>query len=264
MNIDKNQFEKDGFLLIKDVFSSKEIESTRTLAQESLDEDLKLGRAFHETSGHKNVYYTTGDLLIKPLAKLLLDERILKIAKEILGGPPVYFGESNYQVGIGDRGFHRDSVDRVFPIGPEWADDYHMIRIGVYLQDHDKYSGGLKVQKGSHKKATGERVLLDTKAGDVVLWDLRTYHSGNSVRLKVFPKLPLGCRIENRLPSFLIKTEQITRMSCFMVFGLKSEHLNRHIEKHYKVKFQEYMEVQKYSPEILQECKQKNLEVIIP
>jgi hypothetical protein len=264
MNIDKSFFNENGFLIIRNVFSEKEVEDLRNTVSESLEEDLKLGRAVHENKGHKDVYYTVGDLLIKPLSKLLLDARILQIATEVLGGQPVYFGESNYQVGVGDRGFHRDSVDRVYPVGPEWAADYHMVRIGVYLQDHDQYSGGLKVQAGSHKKASGKRILLDTKAGDVVVWDLRTYHSGNSVRMKMLPNLPLGCRIENRLPEFLIVKEQVERKSCFMVFGTKSAHLDRHIEKHYKVKFKEYMEVQKYTEEMLDRCKKANLEVIIP
>ena len=74
--------------------------------------------------------------------------------------------------------------------GPDWSEDYKMIRIGVYLQDHDKFSGGVKLEEGSHKLPfnKGKRVLADTKAGDVVVWDLRTYHSGNSVKIKTFSK----------------------------------------------------------------------------
>ena len=68
-----------------------------------------------------------------------------------------------------------------------------MIRIGVYLQDHDKFSGGVKLEEGINFLLTKERLglLADTKAGDVVVWDLRTYHSGNSVRLKLFQILHL-------------------------------------------------------------------------
>jgi hypothetical protein len=269
MKIDTNYFDINGYNIIKDVFSNEEILNLRKLVYESLELDLKNNRAFKVNSPnsaekHKNVYYTIGDFLIKPMIKLLLDPRIVQIAKTILGGTPVHFGESNYQVGVGDRGFHRDGVDRVYPIGSDWDDDYKIIRIGVYLQDHDKFSGGLKVQAGSHKKASGKRILLDSKAGDVAVWDLRTYHSGNSVRLKYFPNLPLGCRIENRLPSWLIMEEEQERIGCFMVFGLDNKHLHRHIEKHYKIKFQDYIKIQKYSPEIIQKSKDAGLDIIIP
>lgn len=269
MKINKEFFDKNGYEIVRNVFTNNEIEDLRELVYQSLNQDIKNGYASKVVSPnnaerHKNVYYTIGDLLIKPLSKLLLDTRILEIAKVILGGNPTYFGESNYQVGVGDRGFHRDGVDRIFPIGTDWEEDYKIVRIGVYLQDHDKCSGGLKVQEGSHKKAKGKRVLLDSRAGDVAVWDLRTYHSGNSVRLKLFPNIPLGTRIENRLPNYLIIEEEKERIGCFMVFGLNNKHLKKHIEKHYKVKFKEYIEIQKYSPEILEQCKNVNLEIIIP
>ena len=274
MNIDINKFNNDGFVLIKNVFSKEEINNLRSLSKKTLELDKEKGYAKYDDSDQKSVYYTIGDLLIKPLRTLLMDKRIIKIATKIIGEKPVYFGESNYQVGVGDRGFYRDSVDEVLNgkstrehgVGPDWSDEYKIIRIGVYLQDHHKFSGGVKFEKGSHKLPfnKGARVLADTRAGDVVVWDLRTYHSGNSVRLKVFPNLPMGCRIENILPEFLIRKEQSLRMSCFMVFGKESKYLDRHIEKHYKIKFKEYMKIQKYSDDILKKCKDSNFKVIIP
>uniref|UniRef100_UPI0040481AA4 phytanoyl-CoA dioxygenase family protein n=1 Tax=Algoriphagus sp. TaxID=1872435 RepID=UPI0040481AA4 len=269
MKINKDLFEENGFVVVRNVFSESEISELRKLVYQTLEEDIQSNRAIkivspNRSEKHKNVFYTVGDFLIKPLHSLLLDERILSIARTILGGQPAHFGESNYQVGVGDRGFHRDGVDRVFPIGSDWSEDYHIIRIGVYLQDHDKCSGGLKVQAGSHKNAKGKRILLDSRAGDVVVWDLRTFHSGNSVRLTIAPNLPLGCRIENRLPSWLIIEEEQERIGCFMVFGLDNKHLHRHIEKHYKVKFHDYIKIQKYSPEIIQKSKDAGLDIIIP
>lgn len=269
MVINKDFFDENGFVIVRNVFSESEISELRKLVYQTLDEDLKSNRASKVVSPntsekHKNVFYTVGDFLIKPLHSLLLDERILSIARTILGGQPAHFGESNYQVGIGDRGFHRDGVDRVFPVGSDWSDDYHIIRIGVYLQDHDKCSGGLKVQAGSHKKAKGKRILLDSRAGDVAVWDLRTFHSGNSVRLKLLPNLPLGYRVENLVPECFILPENEERIGCFMVFGINNEHLQRHIDLHYKVKFKEYIKIQNYSTEVLEKCKSANLEVIIP
>ena len=269
MKIDKFFFDDKGYTIIRNVFSNDEVLELRNLVYTTLEQDLQNNRATKviapiSSEKHKNVFYTVGDFLIKPMKELLLDPRILEIARTILGGTPVHFGESNYQVGVGDRGFHRDGVDRIYPIGTDWENDYKIIRIAIYLQDHDKCSGGLKVQEGSHKKANGKRVLLDSRAGDVAVWDLRTYHSGNSVRLKLFPNLALGCRVENILPNYLIIGEEKERIGCFMVFGINNKHLDKHIEKHYKVKFKDYIKIQKYSSETIEQCKNANLEIIIP
>jgi hypothetical protein len=264
MQIDTNKFNEEGFVIIRNVFSEKEIAALRETVSETLEQDLKTDRAFLHKDKTKDVYYTVGDLLSKPLSKLLLDDRIIKIATEILGTEPTYFGESNYQVGIGDRGFHRDGVDRVYPVGQDWEEGYRIIRMGVYLQSHDKTSGGLKVQIGSNQKATGKKLILDVKAGDVVAWDLRTFHSGNAVRMKLLPNLPLGYRVENMLPPFLVKNSPVTRMSCFMVFGANNKHLDRHIEHHHKVKNQKHIDVSNWTEEKINLLKSKGVRLIDP
>ena len=264
MSKEKSYFDNNGYAIYSNVFSNIEIENFRKLAKKSLEDDLKLNRAEFIDLGKKSVYYTQGDIIIKPISKLLFDKRIVNIAKEIIGDTPSYFGEGNYQVGLGDRGFHRDMVDEIvdgistrkYLHGPDWQEDYKIIRIGVYLQDHDKFSGGVKFEKGSNKLPfnKGKRILADTKAGDVVVWDLRTFHSGNSVRLKLFPNLPLGCRIENILPDSFIIPEPKERNSVFMVFGADNKHLDRHIEKHYKVKFKKHISKSNYPKDIFEKC----------
>lgn len=272
MSQEKFYFENNGFCIYKNVFSSKEISYFRTLINKTLEEDLSSGRAVYAKSKSKDVYYTIGDILTKPISALLLNSKIVNIAKEIIGGKPSYFGEGNYQVGVGDRGFHRDMVDEVlngkstrkFGNGPDWTDDYKMIRVGVYLQDHDKCSGGVKFEKGSNKLAynKGKRILADTKAGDVVVWDLRTFHSGNSVRLKFFPNLALGYRLENLIPKFFTHPEKMQRNSVFMVFGQNNFHLKRHIEKHYKIKFGEHIKMSNYSDKNIDDCSKSGINFI--
>ncbi|MES2003049.1 MAG: phytanoyl-CoA dioxygenase family protein [Bacteroidota bacterium] len=243
MQVDKKKFEEDGFIVVKNVFSPEEVEQLRATALQTLEIDKNENRVTHIDEGHKSVYYTIGDLLGKPIGKLVYDKRLLYLATELLGEKPVYFGDSTYQIGTGDRGFHRDNIDRTFSEGPDWEGDYSIIRMGVYLQDHDIYSGGLKVQQGSHKAVKGKRILINSKAGDVVIWNLRTLHSGNSVRMQFLPNLPLGCRIENILPQFLIKSQQTDRISVFMSFAKPSAHLERFIEKYMKTKMKEHLRV---------------------
>ena len=62
MNNEKLYFDKNGFCVYKNIFSSKEISTFRILVQKSLDEDLKSGRAEYFKSANKKVYYTKGDI----------------------------------------------------------------------------------------------------------------------------------------------------------------------------------------------------------
>jgi hypothetical protein len=269
---EKKDFKEYGYTIYRNVFNAVEINNFRNQVKLSLDQDLKYDRAEFIEISKKSVYYTHGDIMTKPISELLFDKRIIGIAKEILSETPCYFGEGNYQVGVGDRGYHRDSVEeiidgkstRIYGHGPDWNDDYKIIRIGVYLQDHDKYSGGVKFQEGSNKLPynKGRSVLADTKAGDVVVWDLRTYHSGNSVRMKLFPNLSLPRRVEDFLPDFLTISEPMERNSVFMVFGADNKHLVRHIDKHYKIKFKKHISLSIYSDSIIEKAKKAGIKFI--
>jgi hypothetical protein len=258
MNIDKEFFKNNGYCIIKDVFNSVEMAEFRTIAYETLEQDKLNKKGKKVVTDIKNVFYPSGDLLTRPLKKVLLSDKILKIADTILDTKPVYFGDSTYQIGIGDRGFHRDNVDRIANQGEDWNGDYDIIRIGVYMQDHDKYSGGLKVIAGSHIGKNGKRVFVDSKAGDVVVWNLRTLHSGNAARLKVWPSLAMGYRLENMLPKFLMKDSQQERISCFMSFAKEGKDLDRYVEKYMKVKMVEHIKSSNYSG-LIEGLKNKNV-----
>ncbi|SDJ32432.1 Ectoine hydroxylase-related dioxygenase, phytanoyl-CoA dioxygenase (PhyH) family [Pedobacter sp. ok626] len=241
MKIDKDFFNANGYTIVRNVFTREEVEQFRQLAYQTLEEDKANNLVKKVVNDLKDVYYPKGDLLSKSLNKVLLSDKILKIAETILDATPVYFQDSTYQIGIGDRGFHRDNVDRIANQGEDWQGDYDIIRVGVYMQDHDRYSGGLKVVEKSHKGIDGKRVFIDSKAGDVVVWSLRTLHSGNAARLKIFPSLVMGYRFENLLPNFLLKDSQQERISCFMSFAKEGRNLDRYIEKYMKVKMLDHL-----------------------
>ena len=85
----------------------------------------------------------------------------------------------------------------------------------------EKFSNGLKIFKGScHTYKYGRTLLkkifkdkeirylvpqrlrpqnVDTEPGDVVIWNLRTCHSGNALRLKYFKNITLSPFFENSL-----------------------------------------------------------------
>ena len=231
--IDKKKFDEDGYLLVRNVFTAAEIEQFRRLTCEQFDIDKKNNLDVYYPEAPK-AKFVKGDLLSKEkLHQVLLDDRILQIARVLLGSDSIiYFGDSSYQVGTGLRGFHRDNIDRTNLDGPDWKGHYTLVRFGIYLQNHKSYSGGLQIKVGSHRNADGKVVFVGNRSGDVVAWNLRTLHSGNAVRLKLFPNVSLRDGREATVPKFLKKDEQCERISLFMTFALRSSHLNRFIHEY--------------------------------
>jgi hypothetical protein len=237
-----DRFARDGFVIVRNVFSAEEIDDMRTQVQRQVEADRAEGKfedSFYQYMGVKS---GKGDLLSKVhLRGILLDERILEIARSLLPAKPlVYFGESTYQLGSSGRYFHRDNVDRSKAAGPDWRGEYTLLRLGIYLQDHRRHSGGLKVKIGSHLHDGGRSCLVDSEVGDVVVWNMRTLHSGNAVRLRLWPSFagipPIGhlrrLKIgEGMIPAWMQLPLERERAALFMSFGVESAHLDRYISE---------------------------------
>ena len=164
-------FRGEGFLLIKNVFSSEEISRFSSLGQK-----------------HPNSENTSSSLLLIPdLAPLISDRRILSIAQRILGESVSFFFEANYvhyYISPGSRKkghLHHDgkgAPDHLFNrLHQEFTSPYPVMRIGIYLQNTASQSGGLKLCPASHLQDTS--TFKDTnltfydvpsEPGDVVLF----------------------------------------------------------------------------------------------
>lgn len=233
---DVKTFKRDGFLLVKAVFPNEEIANLRARIQ-MLRQRALASKEYVADSAYPKATFIIGDLLgkreLKDLDYVILDERIIACAKQILGKQIVYFGDSSVQTGEGTRGFHKDNVDRSDPNGPDWQGEYNVIRFGIYLQDHARHSGGLKVRLRSHQYVSrhrGKAVNIPSEGGDVVIWNLRTSHSGNNVRFKGLPNLCLHPRLERFVPWFLRVPEEGERIALFCSFGAPGGHLDRYIQ----------------------------------
>lgn len=260
-------FDQTGYAVKYGVFSKDEIALMRENVSKQYAEDEKNNLTF--TLPKTSAKYNRGDLLSKKyLRSVLLDPRILQMAKDVLNtNKLVYFGDSTYQIGTGARGFHRDSVDREFNSGPDWEEGYNIIRLGIYLQDHANYSGGLKIKIGSHKAAGGKTVFINSDAGDVATWSLKTLHSGNAVRLKGLRGISIdNSSIENRIPEFLKLDQQQERMSLFMTFGIAGPFVDRYISE-YMLKRNDVLEslrASTYDQEAIRLITSRGIELIRP
>ena len=244
MQIDRDQvyreYTSDGFVLLgrfppyPPSFSTQEIESLRAAC----------------------ATYTAGDILSKRAFSFLpLDDRILMLACAMIGDRIVYFGESTalYNAVAETpqyRHYHNDSRGDDF----DFREDYPVIRVGIYLQDHARHSGGLKLRPGSHRKFCMEKygfrsavkhlltrrrphdfivrrsLNVETTAGALLAWNMRIHHTGYARRLRRFPRLALHPHVENLLSDSVFMPEERGRCVVFMAFGAPSEYLERYIE----------------------------------
>jgi hypothetical protein len=207
-------FWTDGYLWAKRVFTANEIEQLRRRVVERAD--------------------WQGDLLSHPfLRSVVLDERILKIARQLLGARLVYFGDSSFSVGPQSRGYHKDNPDRLDGNGPDWRDRYTVIRFGLYLQDHSRHSGGLNIRLASHNKVSdseGANLYLGTEIGDLTAWSLRTTHSGNGVLMKRLHWLPVEPAFISEIPAGVLEPVERDRIGVFVTVGVDDHHLTRYVE----------------------------------
>lgn len=261
----KLNFEQQGFVVLKQAFTKDEIEDFRELAYKQLEIDKQKDNVY--SIPKSQAFYVKGDLLSKELlGKIVLDNRVLNLVRTVLGSNEItYFGDGSYQIGVGLRGYHRDNIDREYNNGPDWDGEYDIVRVGLYLQDHKKYSGGLKVKLGTHHNKTGTSTILEIEEGDLVIWNLRTEHSGNAVRLKLLSDLPIDY-FERFVPSFLKKDEHRERIACFFSYAKNGKHLQRYFEKYLQVNTNilEGLKRSRLNTVTLEDAKAKGLEILKP
>jgi len=227
------EFQRNGFVLVRDVFTESEVARMRAAVKRHAEDALALGRILPRRTDE---IIPVGDLLDYAGVDVVFDERLLSIARSLLGERElVYFGDSGLMVGGSLRGFHKDNACRDDATHPDWTTPYTLLRMGIYLEDHSEHSGGVKVRRGSHLCAditTGEIIDVPSRPGDVVVWSLRTTHSGFAVRVRTLPWVHLQPRMEVRLPKPLIVHEPCERLALFVTYGLDDAHLATYVAKH--------------------------------
>jgi hypothetical protein len=220
---------RDGFVVARDVFEAAEIAELRKRFAA-----IAMRATYDSDKNYPRLLMPHGDAAshheLRDFDYVIFEPRIVSLVRELLG-EVVYHGDSSIQIGEGPRGFHKDNADRGNPSGTDWQGEYGLIRMGLYLQDHSRHSGGLKVRVGSHRYVSHHRGLalnVDSRAGDLVFWYLTTSHSGNAIRVPGLPSL--HPRVESLVPTWLRSPEQTERRSLFSTFGTSGAHLERYLE----------------------------------
>lgn len=227
----RQDFDENGYIVIKNVFTEEEIDKIRSATLASLASRRAQGKGFtSDKNASGEEYFGLPELLsVSELAELdyvALHPKITNLIQELIAGRVCYFGDSTAQIGTGDRGFHKDNVDRSDPKGADWQSNYDVLRLAIYTQDTYSYSGGMQLRMKSHlcaNRFNGKPKNIRLKKGDILVWKLTMTHSGNTLLPRVFPEFSrILPRITSYLPNWLFKPYEKERVALFMSFGAQN------------------------------------------
>jgi hypothetical protein len=218
--------EEHGFCLVRNVFSPVEVEKIKA-GMKTTNEVF--GEEFPDLLSCPELAWILFDPRITRLARGLLGERLVYYAESAI----------NYEKEIGRytlspfAELHCDAMGMPGNLWTAWSSPtneiYGAYRFGLYFHDYGTSSGALKVGVGSHRGdpmpiiksgglssdlrvvpfRNGESLkvpapnipLYDVpaKPGDVVIWNLRTFHAAGAKRLRTAPEIALHPQVEKEV-----------------------------------------------------------------
>jgi hypothetical protein len=184
------EFAERGYVIVRDVLDDDEVRQARTLCDQCL-------------SGPGVQELMTSDFLADEfLTGIVLRDRVVEAVRQLVGQRMVLYPNCTARKNV----YVPWHVDTTFT-GPgtqyAWEPGFAHVQAGLYLQDNDPIAGGgIDVIRGSHlmtfdgygtiladfsiaPRTLGTscmREIVDTRAGDVVLWHARLMHASTPVQ----------------------------------------------------------------------------------
>jgi len=128
-------FEAFGFLHLRALFSSAEMQRLTAAAFRIFDEDAET----HPFTGAERQQIQGFVERDPELTDLLADERVLSVARAVLGEEIIWIGSDGNRY-VAETGWHPDGSNLA----------YKRIKIGIYLEALTRETGALRVLPGSH------------------------------------------------------------------------------------------------------------------
>lgn len=256
--------EKYGFCIIKDFYSLREIN----------DFEVRLSKlprlpdgSFPDLYSCKSLSHLMLDERVLQIATALLGDKLVYYRQSHIDFEEVPGRITNNPF----RQFHCDAKGTSNSLLKFWNgaanEIYPGYRFAVYFRDYRNCSGGLKVGVGTHKRdfqqyfqyssfkgiktlplaphlidelalklpvAPFELHNLYSQPGDLVVFNLRVFHSAGAVRLKARPTLSLLPLIEETIerdfPELCLPIPDGSRNAIFFDYGAKSEAIDHYIK----------------------------------
>lgn len=225
---DKQFFKDNGYLVIQNFFSKEEIYNLREVSL----------NYFNEEKNHF-IFHNCGKIVPNAFEYVkeirgVLSKDLIDISKDLLGDIKyVFHSDLHYNM---FNNWHRDlSSDYIDGFDSEETFEKATIyKIGIYLQDHSDNNQGLSLIPKSHKifdeKEFSSPLTLNSKVGDIVIFDQRIMHKGFYINeeekgfCKEIEKENQNID-EKKFQFFKDKREldKTTKMSIFFGLGLDGE-----------------------------------------
>ena len=211
---------KNFFIIIKNIISKKNINKSK-----------KIIKKYFNKNGIKIIngkIQPAASNFIHKLDFIFGHKKILQILKIIFRNKKfIYTNHSDVQFNLASS-WHKDSGE---VYGGYFKGDYFndpkckVYKIGIYLQNSGHKNEGLSVRIGSHRfsdKNTGSEVKIDTKKGDIIIFDVRLTHKGKKeTKIEKILRLLQKTLNNSFLEKYLIK-KKTNRYSIFFSFGKKN------------------------------------------
>lgn len=195
----RTALEQDGYVLVRDFFSADEIARQRRIVEDFFASGR--GVVFNLGKTQPNAAIECPEL-----SWLFAEPRVTTLFKQLFGNRGAMFtGHCDMHSSIVSS-WHRDTGGPGHPYFDDSCFDpeCRVYKMAVYLQDHGD-GNGLTVHPGSHLrdgKPVGPELSIETKAGDVVVFDVRIHHRGrepNAVEAALTRAGRVGSRLAARV-----------------------------------------------------------------
>lgn len=166
----------DGIFVVRNALPQSEIDKLREILLNQLPQDgqrFSLGRAKFNAA-----------VKVPDLSFIFAHPRILAVLKQVLGDTNVVFtGHCDIHMNL-LSGWHKDSGETVpggYFTGPYMTSpDCRVFKVAIYLQDTNQRDC-FTARRGSHRETdlgVGQAVHALSRAGDIVVFDVRVTHTG--------------------------------------------------------------------------------------
>lgn len=230
----KTAIVQDGFVKIPNVISAEEIAQLRQLIGDSMGSDFPF----------RGKTQPNAACVMPNLAWIFHHPKILSVFRELLQVEEIMFTSHCDAHSRTLSGWHKDDGMTVMEGGyfegsAYDLDDCRVYKVAIYLQDHYHNLGGLRVRRNSHRLTAldqGDEIYLKTRAGDIVVFDVRLTHTGQTdvVPVPGF-NMPLNFCLKASHRIFRTRVLDIgfkkiydrvvgDRMSIFFTFGFPNDY----------------------------------------